>query len=65
MGMFSKSKKEALDPKKIELLKEGKELGLNLEASMSIYELEHRIAEEKEKQKPAPKEQKSLRKGEY
>lgn len=65
MGMFRKSKKEEIDPKKIELLKEGKELGLNLEVSMSIYELEHRIAEEKEKQKPAPKEQKSSRKGEY
>ena len=65
MGMFRKSKKKEIDPKKIELLKEGKELGLNLEVSMSIYELEHRIAEEKEKQKPTPKEQKSSRKGEY
>ena len=63
MGWLTKKSKD--DEKKEQLIKEGKELGLNLEASMSIYELEHRIAEEKEKQKPAPKEQKSSRKGEY
>lgn len=32
---------------KTQLIKEGKELGLNLKSSMSLYELEHRIAEKK------------------
>lgn len=51
-----KTKKENLeDEKKKALIKEGKELGLNLELSMSLYELEHRIAEAKEKQKEEPK----------
>lgn len=61
-----KSKKENLeDEKKKALIKEGKELGLNLEISMSLYELEHRVAEAKEKQKEKPKTQPSQRRGEY
>ena len=61
-----KTKKENLeDEKKKALIKEGKELGLNLELSMSLYELEHRIAEAKEKQKAKPKKQPSQRRGEY
>ena len=61
-----KTKKENLeDEKKKALIKEGKELGLNLELSMSLYELEHRIAEAKEKQKEKPKKQSSQRRGEY
>ena len=61
-----KTKKENLeDEKKKALIKEGKELGLNLELSMSLYELEHRIAEVKENQKEEPKKQPSQRRGEY
>ena len=61
-----KTKKENLeDEKKKALIKEGKELGLNLELSMSLYELEHRIAAAKEKQKEEPKKQPSQRRGEY
>lgn len=48
-----------------ELVKEGKELGLNLDEKMSVYELEHRIAEERERQQVKPKEMESPRKGEY
>jgi len=47
------------------LLKEGKELGLNLKKTMSVYELEHRIKDAKEK---LPEEKKSSSKakgGEY
>jgi uncharacterized small protein (DUF1192 family) len=45
---------------KAELIKEGKEIGLNLKDSMSVYELTHRIKEKKaeleaEKEKSAPK----------
>lgn len=65
MSWLSKKKKSEDDEKKESLIKEGKELGLNLDKGMSIYELEHRIAEEKEKQKPAPKQQPSPRRGEY
>ena len=65
MGWLSKSKKSEEDEKKEKLIVEGKELGLNLEKSMSIYELEHRIAEEKERQKSEPKSQPSPRRGEY
>lgn len=61
-----KTKKENLeDEKKKALIKEGKELGLNLELSMSLYELEHLIAEAKENQKEEPKKQPSQRRGEY
>ena len=60
-----KQKKSEEDEKKEKLIAEGKELGLNLEKSMSIYELEHRIAEEKERQKPEPKPQPAPRRGEY
>ena len=63
--MFRKSKKEEIDPKKVELLKEGKELGLNLDKKMSIYEIEHRIAQERAKNKPAPTHQPSSKRGEY
>ncbi len=52
------------DPKK-KLIKEGKELGLNLDESMSIYELEHRIAEAKEATKKKPEIQSSKKRGEY
>lgn len=65
MSWLTKKKKSEEDEKKESLIKEGKELGLNLDKRMSIYELEHRIAEEKEKQKPAPKQQPSSRRGEY
>ena len=65
MGWLSKSKKSEEDEKKESLIKEGKELGLNLEKSMSVYEMEHRIAEEKEKQKPKPQPQPSPRRGEH
>ena len=65
MGWLSKKKKSEEDEKKESLIKEGKELGLNLEKSMSVYEMEHRIAEEKEKQKPEPKSQPSPRRGEH
>ena len=65
MGWLSKKKKSEEDEKKESLIKEGKELGLNLEKSMSVYEMEHRIAEEKEKQKPKPQPQPSPRRGEH
>lgn len=65
MSWLNKGKKSEEDEKKEALIKEGKELGLNLEKSMSVYEMEHRIAEEKEKQKPAPKPQPSARRGEH
>jgi hypothetical protein len=65
MGWLSKKKKSEDDEKKEELIKEGKELGLNLEKSMSIYELEHRIAEAKGEKKPEPKPQPSPRRGEH
>ena len=65
MGWLSKKKKSEEDEKKESLIKEGKELGLNLEKSMSIYELEHRIAEAEGEKKPAPKPQPSPRRGEH
>jgi predicted RNA-binding protein with PIN domain len=45
---------------KATLIKEGKEIGLNLKESMSVYELTHRIEEkkakiEKEKEKESQK----------
>ena len=52
------------DPKK-KLIKEGKELGLNLDDNMSIYELEHRIAEAKEATKKNPEKKSSEKRGEY
>ena len=63
--MWKSKKENSEDEKKKALIKEGKELGLNLEISMSLYELEHRIAEAKEKQKEEPKAQPSQRRGEY
>ena len=63
--MWKSKKENPEDEKKKALIKEGKELGLNLEISMSLYELEHRIAEAKEKQKEEPKTQPSQRRGEY
>lgn len=66
MGWLSKKKKEPeISEEKKALLKEGKELGLNLDANMSEYELRHRIDEEKAKQKPKPQPQPSKRRGEY
>jgi hypothetical protein len=65
MGWLSKGKKSEEDEKKEELIKKGKELGLNLEKSMSIYELEHRIAEAEGEKKPEPKPQPSPRRGEH
>ena len=63
--MWKSKKENSEDEKKKALIKEGKELGLNLEISMSLYELEHRISEAKEKQKEEPKTQPSQRRGEY
>jgi len=63
MGWLKKKSEE--DEKKEELIKKGKELGINLEKSMSIYELEHRIAEAEAEKRPAPKPQPSPRRGEY
>lgn len=53
---------------KAELIKRGKELGLNLKSSMSVYELEHRIKEkeaEKKESAPAKKTKMRARQGEY
>lgn len=56
---------------KAELIKEGKELGLNLTSKMSVYELTHRIKEKKEEleksQGKASVEKKTTKKvnGEY
>ena len=63
--MWKSKKENPEDEKKKALIKEGKELGLNLEISLSLYELEHRVAEAKEKQKEKPKTQPSQRRGEY
>lgn len=63
--MWKSKKQDPDEEKKKALIKEGKELGLNLEPSMSLYELEHRVAEAKEKQKEEPKKQPSQRRGEY
>ena len=63
--MWKTKKENPEDEKKKALIKEGKELGLNLELSMSLYELEHRIAGAKENQKEEPKKQPSQRRGEY
>lgn len=63
MGWLNKKSKD--DEKKEKLIKKGKELGLNLDKRMSIYELEHRIAETKEKNKHAPTHQPSSKRGEY
>lgn len=65
MSWLSKKSKSEEDLKKEKLIKEGKELGLNLEKSMSIYELEHRIAEKKAESKKEPVKQPSPRRGEY
>ena len=65
MAWLSKKKKSEEDEKKEELIKKGKELGLNLEKSMSIYELEHRIAEAEGEKKPEPAKQPSTRRGEH
>jgi 7-cyano-7-deazaguanine synthase in queuosine biosynthesis len=58
---------------KAELIKKGKELGLNLKSTMSTYELQHRIKEKEEElkanggsAKPAPKKSSTRgRGGEY
>lgn len=51
--------------KKKELLQKAKDLGLKVNADMSEYELEHRIAEEEEQLKTSPKTQASNKYGEY
>lgn len=52
---------------KQDLINRGKELGLNLKRSMSVYELKHRIKEAEEADKnPKPAESKhKARGGEY
>lgn len=55
--------KKSVNDKKKELLMKAKNLGLNVNADMSEYELEHRIAEAKEESKPEV--QKSTKQGEY
>jgi 7-cyano-7-deazaguanine synthase in queuosine biosynthesis len=53
---------------KAELIKRGKELGLNLKSSMSIYELEHRIKDKEAEMKDKPQAKKTetrARRGEY
>jgi hypothetical protein len=54
---------------KADLIKRGKELGLNLKSSMSIYELEHRIKEKEESMKkestPEKKSTTTARRGEH
>lgn len=54
-----------MSDKKKELLKEAKALGLNLNEHLSIYDIEKAIAEKKEEESPAPKQQPSSRRGEY
>lgn len=58
-------KKEDIPEDKKRLLYQGKELGINLDPSMSLYEMEHRIAEAKQGKKEEPKKQPSKKKGEY
>lgn len=53
------------DKKKESLIKRGKELGLNLDKSMSVYDIENQISEAEGKEKPEPKPQPSSRRGEY
>lgn len=54
---------------KTDLIKRGKELGLNLKSSMSIYELEHRIKDKEESMKkestPEKKSTATARRGEH
>lgn len=52
---------------KSELIAKGKELGLNLKSSMSLYELQARIkeAEDGKNPPPAPKKSSSKKTGEY
>jgi len=53
---------------KKELITRGKELGLNLNSRMSIYELEHRIKDKEAEMPEQEKEKKSTHKakgGEY
>lgn len=53
---------------KQQLIAEGKELGLNLKSTMSVYELEHRIAEKKAELESDDKKEKKVEKkvkGEY
>lgn len=53
---------------KQQLIAEGKELGLNLKSTMSVYELEHRIAEKKSELESESKKEKKVEKkvkGEY
>jgi len=53
---------------KKELIARGKELGLNLNSRMSVYELEHRIQDKEAEMPSESKERRSVRKargGEY
>lgn len=63
--MWKSKKQDPDEEKKKALIAEGKELGLNLEMSMSLYELEHRVSEAKEGKKEPPKQQPSPRRGEH
>lgn len=71
-GFFKKNPKESkVDPRKLELIQKGKELGINLTHDMSMYELEHRISEAEEESKKIAESKKrkstvkSDRSGEY
>lgn len=71
-GFFKKDSKESkVDPKKLELIQKGKELGINLTQEMSMYELEHRISEAEEESKKVAESNKrkstvkSSKRGEY
>lgn len=54
---------------KADLIKKGKELGLNLTNKMSVYELEHRIADREkeieENKEPEKKSKTPAKRGEY
>lgn len=71
-GFFKKnSNGSKVDPRKLELIQKGKELGINLTPDMSMYELEHRISEAEEESKKVAESNKrkstvkSTKKGEY
>lgn len=71
-GFLKKNSKESkVDPRKLELIQKGKELGINLTHDMSMYELEHRISEAEEEAKKVIESRrrkstvKSTKKGEY
>lgn len=51
--------------KKSSLLKKAKELGLNLDENMSVFDMEKAIAEKEKENTPPAKKQPSARRGEY